>query len=105
MTVRLLEVLDEGDDQCALCEEYARYPLDDGDGLMSECEFKIGFRDEGGGVEFFERFSDAFGLRPREAPLFEFLDDAVGVDHQFLHKPSVYHPRIALQGNANSMPG
>jgi hypothetical protein len=100
MQVRLLEVLDEGDDQCALGEEDARYPLNDGDGLMGESEFKIGFRDEGGGVEFLERLRNALGLRTREAPSFEFLDDAVGVDHQCLHTPSVYHLTSCLQGVA-----
>jgi len=76
---------------CALGEKDARYPLDDGDGLMGECELKIRFRDEGGGVELFEGFGDAFGLRARKAPLFEFLDDAVGIDNQCLHMSSVYH--------------
>ena len=39
-------------------------------------------RDEGGGIEFFPRLRDAFVLRA----VFEFLDDAVGVDGQRLHR-------------------
>jgi hypothetical protein len=91
----LLEVLDEGDDECALGEEHARHPLDHGHSLVAHCELqclhcvvKIGFGGEGRGVEFFQGLGDAFGLCARETPLFEFLDDAVRVDDQCLHTPS-----------------
>ena len=36
-------------------------------------------------IEFLEGFGDALGLRARKAPLFEFFDDAGGVDHQGLY--------------------
>lgn len=37
MLVRLLDVLDEGDDERAVREEDAGYPLDDSYRLMGEC--------------------------------------------------------------------
>jgi hypothetical protein len=38
-------------------------------------------------------------LRARKASPFEFLDDAVGVYHQCLHRWSVYHSSFLRQGN------
>ena len=83
----------------------AGHPLDDGYGLISHRELKrlhcileISLRSEGRGVEFLESFRDAFGLRAGEASGFEFLDDAVGVDHQCLHISSVYQLTATLQG-------
>jgi hypothetical protein len=52
---------------------------------------------EGGRIQLFERLGDAFGLCAREASLFEFLDEAIGVDDQCLHRPSVYRPSVFLQ--------
>ena len=58
-----------------------------------EAEFEvleITFGGEAGSIEFFERFGDAFCLRTRKATLLQFLNDAVGVEHQGLHRLSVY---------------
>jgi hypothetical protein len=94
---RLLEVLDEGDDQRALGEEHSGNPLDE-----PELEiFEIGFRGECRGVQFLEGLGDAFGLRAREASGFEFLDDAVRVDHERLHMSSFYHLPAGSQGAPN----
>ena len=93
----LLEVLDEGDDESALREENARHPLDDGYGLIGECEFEIGFCDDACRVEFFQGFGDALGLRTRKASLFKFLYDAVGIDNECLHTSSEYHSSLLPQ--------
>jgi hypothetical protein len=41
------------------------YPFNDGDGLIRERDLEIGFRDEGGGVEFPQRLSDALSPAAR----------------------------------------
>jgi hypothetical protein len=64
--------LDEGDDEGALGEKDAGYPLD-GYRLIGEPDLEVGFCDQSGGVEFFEGLGDAFGLRARETPLLVFL--------------------------------
>ena len=66
---RLFEVLDESDNESALGEEDFGCPFDHGYRLIGEPDLEINFRDEGGGVEFFQGLSDAFSLRAREASL------------------------------------
>lgn len=48
-------------------------------------------------VSNFQGFGDALGLRAGETFGFEFLDDPVGVDHERLHRSSVYHATSRLQ--------
>ena len=74
----LLEVLDESDDEGALGQQHRCHPLEHCDGLIGEGNSEICLRHKGRAVEFFERVGDAFGLRARETPLFEFLDAAAG---------------------------
>jgi hypothetical protein len=62
----LLEVLDEGDDECALSEEHARHPFDEPELEIFELVLEIIFGGESGGVEFLERFRNALGLRAGE---------------------------------------
>ena len=77
----LLEVLDEG----ASSEEHSGNPLHE-----PKLEiFEVGFRGQGGDIEFFQCLGDAFGLRAGEASLFEFFDDAVRVDHERRYAVSV----------------
>jgi hypothetical protein len=77
----LLEVLDEG----ASSDEHSGNPLHE-----PKLEiFEVGFRGQGGDVEFFQGLRDAFGLRAGEASLFEFFDDAVRVDHERRYAVSV----------------
>jgi hypothetical protein len=82
-----------GDEDCA--EVFVQAELE-----VPNLVLEIGFRSKVGGVELFQRVGDAFGLRAREAPLFEFIDDAVGVDHQCLHISSVYQRSGCLQEQA-----
>lgn len=73
----LLEVLDECDNERTLCKQHRGHPCYDGHRLLRESHLKIGFRHKIGRVQLLERVGDALGLCPREAALFEFLDDAV----------------------------
>jgi hypothetical protein len=103
--MRLLEVLDERDDQGALSDEDTGHPRDQSDSLIAHCDLErldclveIGFGGEGRRIQFFEGFGDAFGLRAGKAALFELLDDAVRVNHERLHMRSVYHLDVGSQG-------
>ncbi len=57
--------------------------------MLAECLLQISFDCEGGDVELFEGFGDAFGLGVGKASRFELLDDAVRVDHKRLHRSLV----------------
>ncbi len=93
----LLEEFDEGDDERALREEHAGHPRDELDGLARERESEVHLRHKVRGVQLFQGFGDALGLRAGETFGFEFLDDPVGVDHERLHRSSVYHATSRLQ--------
>ena len=73
---------------------------DDVGSLFGKRELKVRLGRERGGVQFFERFGDAFGLGAGKAALLELLDDPVRVDHERLHRPSVYHATGSSQGVA-----
>ena len=65
----LLEVLDQGDDQCALGEKHPSNPLDE-----PELEiFEIGFRGQGGDVQFFQGLRNPFGLGAEKPRCSSFL--------------------------------
>jgi hypothetical protein len=95
----LVQELEQGD-----CESGRAEAVRDEDAaeIFVETKFEsgqIGLCGEGRGVEFLVRFRDAFGLCAGEAPLFEFLDDAVRVYHERLHTTSVYHPMLRPQAH------
>src|SRR5581483_12197126 len=75
----LLEEFDEGHDERALREEHAGHPRDELDGLARERESEVHLRHKVRGVQLFQGFGDALGLRAGETFGFEFLDDPVGV--------------------------
>ena len=77
---QLLEVLDEGDDECALREQHAGHPGQERDRLPCERKLQIELGGELFRIQFFEGFGDALGLRAGKTALLEFSDDAVGID-------------------------
>ena len=100
--------MEDRDNECALRENYS----DEAPRLAMKGFLEVHFEnmnrvtevrlgDEARCIQFFQRVRDPFGLGTRKAALFQIFDEAVGVEHQSLHRLSVYQLLRALQGANN----